>query len=623
VQFLQALHSRFLYFTLISYISPQKLSSIHPIYHRILALLATPPVDEATEFAAVVAALKALAEARKVRNVSFLRNLLVHVPAEFPALQRLARHHLLEAGLTVDEANVLQRLLSPQATAPHAPVQACVEPGAEQRLADARTIVLQRVGTGLAVATLQAAVSLYEHVLVGRWAAVPAALQFLTQHAAAAGRRRAQVARLFWALFGTVAQGARPDEVRPYAVQVLTTLQTAYGQTREADIYAITALELLLAYGVAEWQDAAARWLFVPPTAPEVDDMLQECRSGARLELDRYVLDKHTRAGRKAGMSGLQFALEGAVVVPERTTLELPLAKPLYMAVKLFQDVQQGALGWSEATAGVQAAGSLSVPEQRQVLALLRLLKRSISDQAHRSADGGVSPEASRRARACPHDTALAEAARAYTVAAELRGTEFAVLGTMVGCQGGTKPLLRQVRMLADGHMWLLKPVKDGFYAFVDGQKERYGLARIGMDVVQVDGALHVRMRFVEGAENLSRLPQDLKQRWYMRQDLRRQFLRIVMFRIGMHVSDTNTYNTLVIRPPDGPWTLLSIDEMTVSSSHGGPNVFGGAKVEALMRTADSAWAQALLQEWEEQGGGPLDYAYLKQVWQERLGWVF
>lgn len=86
----------------------------------ILGLLATPPAPSQSEFAAVVLALKALAEARKVRNVSFLKNLLVRVPLEFPALLHLPKERMLAAGLTTEEVESLCGLLSPEATGPQA-----------------------------------------------------------------------------------------------------------------------------------------------------------------------------------------------------------------------------------------------------------------------------------------------------------------------------------------------------------------------------------------------------------------------------------------------------------------------------------------------------------------------
>ena len=205
----------------------------------------------------------------------------------------------------------------------------------------------------------------------------------------------------------------------------------------------------------------------------------------------------------------------------------------------------------------------------------------------------------------------------------EVTSADFEVLASMVGCIGGTKPLLHKVRMHADGSVWLLKPVKDAFYPWVDRQKARYGLEPIGMDLVRVDGSLAVRMRFVEGAVNLSRMSRDGGRAWYTEPAVRRQYLRIALFRVGLHVSDASPYNTLAYRGADGLVRLVSIDEMATTARHDTPRILGGPRAAAVIRDADLAWARALVGEWQAGIGEPtLDYAYLRAVFGTLLGWT-
>jgi hypothetical protein len=568
----------------------------------VLDLLEHPRSDARAELADVLAPLRRLAESRKSRNVSMLRSLLVTIPARYPDLVSLAAERGVAAGLTADEVGTLRALLAPGAIGVVVPARAV---GDRRALDDA---ILALVCDDADDEDAEAALVVYGHLLEGRWAVVPAALRLLDTRSKRTGPRR--VASRFWAMLRAVATATSEVGVVPERLRVLDALQSAHGRTREADVYVITALELFLMHGAAEWADAiAADRQQMEAEAAEAETIVGNPN---RLELEPFVLDMHTRVGRAARRSAIEFLAEGSVVTPERVDVSRPLLKPLYAARKLVE----AAGGEPEAVACMRTRiaelVTLGWDEQRQVRALLDLLAGMPSHGARSSL---------MRARATTAALPDEHAVAVPTVVPQYTSADFDVLDTMIGCIGGRKPLLRKIRMRADGRIWLLKPVKDGFYAWVDGQKARYGVEPIGMELVRVDGTLAVRMRFVERAVNLSRMSRGGGPAWYADAQVRRQYLRIAMFRVGLRVSDTSPYNTLAVRGHDGRVSLVSIDEMATTVRHDTPRILGGPRATSVVRMADERWARELFAEWRHTAGGPLDHRYLGTVLENLLGW--
>ena len=575
-----------------------------------LSLLARPRGDARAELAELVAALRTLCGSRKVRNVSVLRSLLVKTPAQFPGLASLSVDRGIAAGLTADEVTALRAGLDAEATGPVVPGRT-LEPGDRSKLDDT---VLALLCEDVSEEVAEAGLATYEHLLAGRWAVIPAALRLLETGPATKGARRS-VARVFWSMLRAVATATSAASGAPEALEVLDVLEAAHGRTRESDVYVITALELCLAYGRAEWRDAIEAPAGPPVAEPYQADAIAGCED--RLELDPFVLDVHTRVGRAAGRSALDFVVEGSVVMPERSIAPRPLAKALYAARKLYEDSGPDAETVAALRVRLAAVETLAADERRQSGALLEILASLAPGEAAPTARGR-SRTIRRATREAPVDAATLSIP---DVMPEYTSADFEVLGTMIGCVGGKKPLLRKIRMRADGSVSLLKPVKDGFYAWVDGQKARCGLEPIGMEIVRVDGALGVRMRLVEGAVNLSRMPREGGRPWYADPAVRRDFLRIALFRVALHVSDTSPYNTLAYRTADGGLGLVSIDEMATTARHDTPRVLGGPRAAAAMRDHDLAWARDVVADWERRVGPPLDHAYLRESFAKLLGW--
>lgn len=583
----------------------------------VLTLLEHPRSDARAELTELLAALRLLAEARKVRSVSVLRSLLVTIPAQFPDLAEFPVERAIAAGLTAEEALALRAGLAPEAAGPVVPASALANRPEDARALDdaALAVLCDAVPDEIA----QQALVVYTHLLAGRWAVIPAALRLLASGPQAKAVRFRPAAPIFWTILREVASATSPAEAKPALLAILDVLQAAHGRTREADVYVITALELFLVYGPAEWQDAIAAAPASAPSKRGEADAIATC--AAKLELDSFVLDMHTRVGRATGRSVLDFALEGSLVIPERVIVPRPIAKALYTARKLFEEAGRTPEGVAAMRATVARLAMLGPDDQRQVGALLDLLT-AMTPAVPAPPSGRPRPRAGAR-RAAPSTTTHPGADVPPGPLLEITKSDFEVLASMVGCIGGRKPLLQKVRMHADGGVWLLKPVKGTFYLWVDRQKARYGLEPIGMDLVRLDGSLAVRMRFVESAVNLSRMSHDGGRAWYTDPAVRRQYLRIALFRVGLHVSDTSPYNTLAYRGADGLLRLVSIDEMATTVRHDTPRILGGPRATATIRDADLAWARALVRDWQAGIGEPaLDYTYLRAVFGILLGWA-
>lgn len=102
---------------------------------------------------------------------------------------------------------------------------------------------------------------------------------------------------------------------------------------KERPIFLINAILMIIHQHTIDWETE------VEPnvTAEEVQRRLDDVVAGRIPTIDDYVVDMHTKAGRRSGKSRNTFASEGALVVDEDKTYYDPRYRELYQKVKELQ----------------------------------------------------------------------------------------------------------------------------------------------------------------------------------------------------------------------------------------------------------------------------------------------